>query len=90
MHQNLHQQLQHVSEQIKKADATVRQAQGTDSALLEQAYQQLQKVEKDLQDARSQAGSEATENPQFQQAFEQLHNTRQHMQEIKQNQNGLH
>ncbi|PAV28133.1 hypothetical protein CIL05_18685 [Virgibacillus profundi] len=83
--QNLHQQLQQASQQIHDAEENVRLAQGSDPNLLEQAEQELKKAEQVLENAQNQAGTEATENAQFQQAFQQLHDTRQQVQEAQQN-----
>ena len=82
---NLHQELGKISNQIQAAQQAVLKAQGTDSTLLEQAHQQLQQAEDALEDTRIQAGTEATENPQFQQASEELHDIRQQVQEAQQN-----
>lgn len=87
--QTLHQILQQASNSIKEAQATAREAQGSNGALLEQAVQLLLQGEKELENARNQAGTEATENPQFQQAYEQLHDTRQQLQEAQQNNNDV-
>ena len=86
---NLHQQLQQASQQIKGAKQAVSDAQGSDAELLEQADSQLQQAEHALEQAQNEAGTEATENPQFQQAFEQLHDTRQQVQEAQQNNNDV-
>ncbi|MBB6452714.1 histone-lysine N-methyltransferase MLL2 [Salirhabdus euzebyi] len=87
MEQNLHEQLQLVSHQIQDAQQTVIDSQGSNAQQLENALDQLQQVEKQLQLAKDQAGTEATENPQFQQAYEQLHNIRQQIAEMKQDDN---
>lgn len=87
--QDLHQKLQQISHQIQDAQEVARLAQGSDPQLLEQAEQQLHQAEQELQNARRQAGTEATENPQFQQAYEQLHDTRQQVQEAQQNNNDV-
>lgn len=83
--QNLHQALEQASEQVKTAQESVIQAQGSDAQLLEHAEQQLKHAEHQLEQIQSQAGTEATENPQFQQAYEQLHNIRQQIQDVKHN-----
>ncbi|MBY7143143.1 hypothetical protein KFZ56_08745 [Virgibacillus sp. NKC19-3] len=87
--QDIHHQLQQVSKQLHEAQATARLAQGSDLSLLEQANQQLSQVERMLQHVQNQAGTEATENAQFQQAYEQLHDTRQQVQEAQQNNNDI-
>ncbi|MFD2759622.1 hypothetical protein [Lentibacillus juripiscarius] len=86
---NLHEQLQQASKQIHEAQESARMGQGSDPKLLEQAEQQLQQAEQQLQTAQDQAGTEATENAQFQQAYEQLHDTRQQVQEAQQNNNDV-
>lgn len=83
--QNLHQMLQQASKRIHEAQELGREAQGSNETLLEEALQLLLLGEQQLKNARQQAGTEATENPQFQQAYEQLHNTRQQLQEAEQN-----
>ncbi|MUK87951.1 hypothetical protein GMD78_06005 [Ornithinibacillus sp. L9] len=85
---NLHDQLQHASRQVKDAQAAVLQAKGSNPELLEQAEQQLQQAEQILEKAQ-QAGTEATENPQFQQAYEELHDIRQQVKEAQQNNNDV-
>ncbi|MFC3040506.1 hypothetical protein ACFOGI_09640 [Virgibacillus xinjiangensis] len=85
MSEHLHQQLQKASHQIDEAQEAIRLAQGQDEELLEKAHDQLQHAEWELQQAQHEAGKEATENPQFQQAYQQLHDTRQQVQEAKQN-----
>lgn len=87
--QNLHQRLQQASEQIKEAEQAVFQAQGSDHQLLELAQKQLQQAEQVLKSAQNAAGTEATENSQFQHAYEQLHDTRQQIQETKKNNNNI-
>ncbi|WP_077330117.1 hypothetical protein [Virgibacillus siamensis] len=84
-HQSLHAQLQQASRQIQEAQEAARQAQGSNEQLLNQAGQLLDQAQHDLEHAQNQAGTEATENAQFQQAYEQLHDTRQQVQEAQQN-----
>ena|SRR5690625_2571342 len=86
---NLHQRLEHASEQIKEAGQAVIQAQGSDHQLVELAQKQLQQAEQELKNAQNTAGTEATDNSQFQHAYEQLHDTRQQIQEIKKNNNNI-
>lgn len=86
---NLHQRLQQASGQIKEAGQAVIQAQGSDDQLLELAQKQLQQAEQELKSAQNTAGTEATDNSQFQQAYEKLHDTRQQIQEIKKNNNNV-
>ncbi|WHX25382.1 hypothetical protein QNH47_14625 [Virgibacillus halodenitrificans] len=83
--QNLHEQLQSASRQIKEAQDAILQAQGRDAELLQQAHDQLQQAERELKHAQEHSGKTATENPQFQQAYESLHDTRQQVQEAQQN-----
>ncbi|WP_077622928.1 hypothetical protein [Sediminibacillus massiliensis] len=83
--QNLHEQLQQISRHLQEAQSSILEARGTDPELMAQAHEQLQRVEQELQDTQHQSGKEATENSQFQQAYEQLHDTRQQMQQLKQN-----
>lgn len=87
--QNLHERLQQASGQIKEAEQAVLQAQGSDDQLLELAQKQLQQAEQLLRSAQNEAGTEATDNSQFQHAFEQLHDTRQQIQETKKNNNSI-
>ncbi|WP_164218163.1 hypothetical protein [Virgibacillus sp. YIM 98842] len=87
--QNLHQILQQASKRIHEAQAAMRGAQGSNEILLEEALQLLLQGEQQLEHARQQGGTEATENPQFQQAFEQLHDTRHQLHEAKQNNHDL-
>ncbi|GGH70745.1 hypothetical protein GCM10010978_05990 [Compostibacillus humi] len=83
--QNLHEQLQQASRNVKEAQEAVLQAQGQDLALIEVAQAKLEEAEQVLEQLQQQFGTEATENPQFQQAFESLHDTRQQAQEAQQN-----
>ncbi|WP_112182557.1 MULTISPECIES: hypothetical protein [Paraliobacillus] len=83
--ENLHFQLQDISKKIQAAQHDVMQAQGKDPHLLQQAQELLQLAEDALHSTREQAGTEATENPQFQQAAEELHDIRQQVQEAQQN-----
>nr|WP_306798652.1 hypothetical protein [Oceanobacillus saliphilus] len=85
----MHEQLQHASQQIKEAQDAILRAQGYDRKLLEQAEQQLQEAEQALQHTQDQAGTEATENSQFQQAYQNLHDTRQQVKEAQQNINDV-
>ncbi|MFA1822812.1 hypothetical protein ACDX78_22125 [Virgibacillus oceani] len=87
--QHLHQILQQASKSIKEAQETAFEAQGSNEEMLDQAVQLLLQGEQELEYARMQAGTEATENPQFQQAYEQLHDTRQQLQEAQQNNNDV-
>ncbi|MFD1851319.1 hypothetical protein [Oceanobacillus bengalensis] len=87
--QNIHEQLQQASQKIKDAQEKVLQAQGKDFQVLEQAEKQLRLAEEELQGVSSQAGTEATENSQFQQAFEELHDVRQQVTEAQQNINDV-
>lgn len=87
--QNIHEQLQQASQQIKEAQEAILQAQGYDREILEQAEQQLLQAEQGLQNTQTQAGTEATENAQFQQAYEKLHDTRQQVKEAQQNINDV-
>lgn len=80
----LHQQLQQASQQIKSAESSVQMAQGSDPIELENAEQQLQQAEETLKFASAKGGREATENSQFQQAYEQLHDLRQQVQKAQQ------
>ncbi|MEN2767449.1 hypothetical protein [Ornithinibacillus xuwenensis] len=82
---NLHQKLQQASQMLQDAQQAVMQAGGQDLNILEQAHQKLEQVERELKNTQNQAGTEATENPQFQQAFEDLHDIRQQVQEAQQN-----
>src|SRR5699024_11237115 len=85
----LHQQLPPASQQIQGGKRAVSDAQGSDAELLDRAASQLQQADHALEQAQNEAGTEATENPQFQQAFEQLHDTRQQVQEAQQNNNDV-
>ncbi|WP_102028415.1 hypothetical protein [Salirhabdus sp. Marseille-P4669] len=89
MTHNLHQQLQQLSKKIHDAEQAVLDAQGSQPELLEQALQQLEEVERELQNAQNESGIEATHNPQFQQTYEQLHDIRQQVQDIKRNNDGF-
>ncbi|WP_067724821.1 hypothetical protein [Oceanobacillus damuensis] len=89
MVQDIHQRLQEASHQIKEAQEAIIRAQGHDRQLLEQAEQQLLQAEQALQATGEQAGSEATENSQFQQAYQKLHDTRQQVKEAQQNINDV-
>ncbi|WP_047982267.1 hypothetical protein [Ornithinibacillus contaminans] len=82
---NLHQKLQQASQLLQEAQQAVVQAAGQDMSLLEQAHQKLEQAERELRNVQNQAGTEATENAQFQQAFEELHDVRQQVQEAQQN-----
>jgi hypothetical protein len=85
--EKLQQTLDQVSQQIQDAQESVILA--TDPKLFDQAWQMLEEAEQELQKAREMAGTDATENPQFQQAYEQIHNIRQRMQEIERNNNDV-
>jgi len=87
--QNMHQELQQVSSQIKEAQASVFQAQGSDARMLEQAELIIQEARQNLQMISKQNGTEATGNAQFQQAYEELHDIRQQIQEAQQNNNDV-
>lgn len=82
---NLHEKLQQASRMLHEAQAAVIKAQGQDLSTLEEAQNMLEQVESELKNVQNQAGTEATENPQFQQAFEELHDIRQQVQEAQQN-----
>jgi aspartyl/asparaginyl-tRNA synthetase len=86
---NLHEKLQQASRLLKEAQDAVIQAQGQDLQTLEQAENALNQAESELRSVQNQAGTEATENPQFQQAFESLHDIRQQVQEAQQNINDV-
>ncbi|MGM8212266.1 hypothetical protein ACLIBH_05640 [Virgibacillus sp. W0430] len=85
MRQDVHNQLQQASQQIKSAQGAVLQAQGSDEGVLNQADEQLQQAEHVLRRIQEDAGWDITKNAQFQQAFEQLHDVRQQVQEAQQN-----
>lgn len=82
---NMHEKLQQTSKMLKDAQASVLQAQGQNLQRLEQAEELLNQTENELRNLQNQAGTEATENSQFQQAFEDLHDIRQQVQEAQQN-----
>ncbi|WP_068675542.1 hypothetical protein [Oceanobacillus sp. Castelsardo] len=84
-YENLHEELQRASVQVNAAQEAVIQAQGRDTQVLDQAEQQLKNAEQILRNLQSEAGTEATQNSQFQQAFEELHDVRQQVQEAQQN-----
>ncbi len=88
-YENLHEELQRASALVNAAQEAVIQAQGQDMEVLEQAEQQLKSAEQTLRNLQSQAGTEATQNAQFQQAFEELHDVRQQVQEAQQNINDI-
>jgi aspartyl/asparaginyl-tRNA synthetase len=82
---NLHEKLQQASKLVNEAQESVLQAQGQNLQVVEQAHHMLEQAENELKSVQNQAGTEATENPQFQQAFEALHDVRQQVQEAMQN-----
>jgi aspartyl/asparaginyl-tRNA synthetase len=86
---NLHEKLQQASRMLKEAQEAVIQAGGQDLQILEQAENALNQVENELRHVQNQAGTEATQNSQFQQAFESLHDIRQQVQEAQQNINDV-
>ncbi|MBU8790743.1 hypothetical protein [Oceanobacillus caeni] len=88
-YENLHEELQRASALVNAAQEAVIQAQGQDMEVLEQAEQQLKSAEQTLRNLQRQAGTEATQNSQFQQAFEELHDVRQQVQEAQQNINDI-
>lgn len=87
--ETLHELLQQASNRIQEAQEAFREAQGSNETFFEQAVRLLTEGEQVLKNAQQQAGTEATENPQFQQAYEQLHDTRQQLQDIKHNNHGV-
>jgi len=87
--EQLHQQLQQISQQINAAQEDILRAQGSDLQLIEEAELKIQQAHEQLKMLQNQNGTKATENAQFQQAFEELHDVRQQIQEAQQNNNDI-